>query len=130
MSTFNSFEGMEAWQKARKLTSEIYSISRNPEFLKDFGLKNHIRKTSISIMANIAEGFERGGKKEFIQFLSISKGSSGELKSHLYIALDQKYIEEIEFHKLITLANEIGKMLNGLMKYLKSSKINGIKYKV
>lgn len=130
MSTFNSFEDMGVWQKARKLTTEIYSLSRKPDFSKDFELKNHIRKTSISIMSNIAEGFERGGKKEFIQFLSISKGASGELKSQLYIALGQKYIEEIEFHKVITLVNEIGKMLNGLMKYLKTSKLNGIKYEI
>ena len=81
MATFQKFEDIEAWQRARELTREIYTASNENPFSKDFGLRDQVRKTSVSIMSNIAEGFERDGTKEFIQFLSVAKGSSGELRS-------------------------------------------------
>jgi four helix bundle protein len=86
MATIKKFEDIEAWQKARVLCQEIYRISREGQFAKDFALRNQICASSGSIMDNIAEGFERGGRKEFIQFLGIAKGSSGEVKSQLYRA--------------------------------------------
>ena len=92
MATFKSFEDIEAWQKARELTVEIYSISKKGPFGKDYALKNQIQRASIAVMSNIAEGFERGGNREFSQFLSIAKGSVGEVRSQLYIALDQEYL--------------------------------------
>jgi four helix bundle protein len=89
MGTFRSFEDIEAWQKARSLTSRIYSESNSGKFQRDFGLRDQIRRASVAVMSNIAEGFERAGNKEFLQFLSIAKGSAGEVKSQLFVALDQ-----------------------------------------
>ena len=78
MSTFSTFEEIEAWQKARELTKRIYQISARGSFSKDFGLRDQVRRASVSIMSNVAEGYERGGTKEFLQFLSIAKGSVGD----------------------------------------------------
>jgi len=129
MATFQKFEDIEAWQKARKLTREIYTVSNENPFSKDFGLRDQIRKASVSVMSNIAEGFERGGTKEFIQFLSIAKGSSGELRSQLYVALDQGYLKEEMFDRLLVTALETSRMISGLINYLRKSKMKGTKYK-
>jgi four helix bundle protein len=129
MGTFKKIEEIDVWKKSRELTKEIYSISKNHEFVRDFGLRDQIRRASVSIMSNIAEGFERSGRKEFIQFLSISKGSSGEVRSQLYVALDQNYISNEVFNNLIVIIDDIGKMLNGLINYLKRTEIKGQKYK-
>jgi four helix bundle protein len=94
------FEDIEAWRVARCLTKEIYTITSRGEFSKDFGLREQIRRASVSIMSNIAEGFERDGNKEFKQFLSTAKGSAGEVKSQLYIALDVGFISDEEFNVL------------------------------
>lgn len=129
MSTFQKFEDIGAWQKARELTKEVYRVSNHGTFLKDFGLRDQIRRASTSVMSNIAEGFERDGDGEFSQFLSVAKGSAGEVKSQLYIALDQEYIDKKAFDRLFTLSGEAGKMIGGLMGYLRKSKIKGTKYK-
>lgn len=129
MSKIERFEDMEAWQKARELTREIYALSKNGEFSKDFGLRDQIRRASVSIMSNIAEGFERGGDKEFIQFLSTAKGSSGEVRAQLCVALDAGYIDQQTFARLSDMASQINRMLSGLMKYLHSSELKGNKYK-
>ena len=92
MSKIQKFEDILAWQKARELTREIYTHAKAGLFAKDFGLRDQVQRAAVSIMGNVAEGFDRGGDKEFIQFLSISKGSCGEVKSHLYVALDQQYV--------------------------------------
>ncbi len=114
---------MEVWQIARELVKEIYLITANDNFNRDFGLKNQITRSSVSIMSNIAEGFERKTNKEFIQFLFIAKGSSGEVRSQLYVALDLKYISEIEFEMLLNKTEIISKSLSGFIKYLKSSNL-------
>lgn len=129
MATIKRFEDVDAWQKARKLSQEIYTITKIGEFSKDYELKSQIRKASGSIMDNIAEGFERGGKGEFIQFLGISKGSCGEVRSQLYRALDQEYLDKEKFDKLYCASNEIGKMIKGLITYLNNTSIKGQKYK-
>jgi four helix bundle protein len=129
MGTFNSFEEIEAWQKARELMREIYDVSKRDAFSKDFALRDQIRRAGISIMANITEGFERGGTKEFFQFLAIAKGSTGEVRTHLYIAYDQKYLTKAEFENLFSLSLEVSRMIAGLMSYLQKSKIKGSKYK-
>lgn len=98
-------------------------------FSEDFGLRNQIRRAGVSIMSNIAEGFERGGTGEFLQFLSIAKGSTGEVKSQLFVALDRGYINKKIFDQLFTLANDTGRMIGGLMNYLRRTKIKGQKYK-
>jgi four helix bundle protein len=128
MSTIKTFEEIEVWQKARRLTSLIYRISNRGLFAKDFALKGQIRKAGFSIMSNIAEGFERSGRKEFIQFLSIAKGSAGEVRSILYVAFDQEYFSKTEFDELLSLAKEIGCMIYGWIQYLKKTGIPGKKF--
>src|SRR6266567_7748197 len=96
------FEDFIAWQKARKLTRQIYKATNLPAFSRDFGLKDQIRRAAVSIMSNIAEGFERGRPSEFHQFLSIAKGSCAELRSQLYVALDVCYIASDHFQQLMT----------------------------
>ena len=115
MSTrIEKFEDFIAWQKARSLTREIYKITNLPAFSRDFGLKDQIRRAAVSIMSNIAEGFERGRPSEFHQFLSIAKGSCAELRSQLYIALDVEYIPQTRFRELMSIAEEVGQVVGGL----------------
>jgi len=129
MATLQSFEEIEAWQKARELTRGIYIVSNKGAFSKDFGLRDQIRRASVSIMSNIAEGFERGGTREFMQFLSMAKGSSGEVRSQLYVAVGQGYIDKEIFEQLYALASEASRMITGLMRYLRKANVKGVKYK-
>jgi four helix bundle protein len=129
MNRIEKFEDIIAWQKARVLTREVYKCTREGQFAKDYGLKDQIQRASVSTMANVAEGFERGGDKEFIQFLSTSKGSCGEVKSHLYVALDQEYLAPSSFDQLYGQANEVGRLLSGFMTYLRESDLRGRKYR-
>src|SRR5882762_2173650 len=108
------FEDFIAWQKARALTALIYKITSEGRFARDFGLRDQIRRASVSIMANIAEGFERGRPTEFHQFLSIAKASCAELRSHLYVALDAGYLDEQTFKSLMSNAKELGQVVGGL----------------
>ena len=108
------FEDFIAWQKARKLTSNIYKVSNIGEFARDFGLKDQIRRAGVSVMSNIAEGFERGRPTEFHQFLSIAKGSCAELRSQLYVALDVGYVVGDDFRALMSEAIEVGQIVGGL----------------
>jgi four helix bundle protein len=113
-SKIERFEDFIAWQKARKLTSDIYSVTGKGRFERDFGLKDQIRRAAVSIMSNLAEGFERGRPTEFHQFLSIAKGSCAELRSQLYVALDVGYLDQSIFEALMTKAMEVGRLLGGL----------------
>ena len=128
MATFHRFEDIESWKKARELTTLIYKITSTGNFARDFGLWDQIRRASVSIASNIAEGFERDGTKEFVQFLYIAKGSAGEVKTQLYLALDLEYITQPDFNSLFRTADEIGKLIGGMIKYLKASEIAGKKY--
>lgn len=94
MARLERFEDLEAWKTARELTNSIYQTTASGDFARDFGLRDQIRRASVSVLSNIAEGFERDGNKEFLQFLSLAKGSCGEVRAQLYIALDQRYIKE------------------------------------
>ena len=129
MSKIQKFEDILAWQKARELAKEIYAHAKAGLFAKDYGLRDQIQRASVSIMGNVAEGFYRGGDKEFIQFLSFSKGSCGEVKSYLYVALDQQYVSPAEFDRLDSSADEIVRLLAGFMTYLKQSDFRGRKFK-
>ena len=129
MSKIEKFEDIVAWQKARELTREIYAHTKIGPFAKDFGLRDQIQRASVSTMANVAEGFDRGGDKEFIQFLSVSKGSCGEVKSHLYVALDQQYISPAQFSQLYNSSDDVGRLLSGFMGYLRQSDLKGRKFK-
>jgi four helix bundle protein len=108
------FEDFIAWQKARKLTKEIYKVTNQGQFSRDFGLKDQVRRSSVSVMSNIAEGFERGRASEFHQFLSIAKGSCAELRSQLYVALDAEYVNTSQFQELMLAATEVGQIVGGL----------------
>ena len=130
MATFKRFEEIEAWKKARKLTKRIYEVTGKGAFARDFGLRDQTRRASVSIMSNIAEGHDRSGTGEFIQFLSTAKGSAAEVKCQLYVAFDQTYINRNTFTELSDLAAETGSMVGGLMSYLRRSGIRGNKYKV
>ena len=110
----DKFEDLIAWQKARELTREVYQISRQGAFAKDFGLSGQIQRASVSIMSNIAEGFERGGRSEFHQFLSVAKASCAEVRSLLYVSLDIKYIAKTKFEKILNKAEEVGRVVGGL----------------
>jgi len=128
MATFKKFEEIESWQKARELTRRVYEVSNKSKFSKDFGLKDQIRRAAVSVMSNIAEGNDRSGTGEFIQFLAQAKGSSAEVRCQLYVAFDQGYINEMEFGELATLAADTGRLFGGLLNYLRSSKLKGTKY--
>jgi len=117
-----TFEDILSWQKARALNIDIYKITNsNNLFSKDFGLRDQIRRASVSISSNIAEGFERQTTKEFIWFLYIAKASAGEVRSQLYLAYDIEYIKKEEFEKLKLKVNEVSKLISGLIKYLHST---------
>ena len=129
MATIKKFEDLTCWQKARELDRLVYKISRNGNFGKDFGLRDQIRRASVSVMSNIAEGFERGGDKEFVQYLSNAKGSSGEVRCQLYAALDESYLNDAEFQELYQRSEEVSRMISGFMTYLQRSDLRGSKYK-
>jgi len=129
MATFKTFEEISAWQKARELTKEIYKVTTHGAFGRDYGLRDQIRRASVSIMSNVAEGFERSGTGEFGHFLSTPKGSAGEVRSQLYVALDQEYLTRDVFEKLLANASAISRMISGLMTYLRQSGIKGTKFK-
>jgi four helix bundle protein len=129
MATFKRFEEIESWKKARELSKRIYHVSGAASFAKDFGLKDQIRRASVSIMSNIAEGHDRSGTGEFIQFLATAIGSAAEVRCQLYVALDQAYIDDNTFDELTGLASETASMIGGLMNYLRRSGIKGAKYK-
>jgi four helix bundle protein len=108
------FEDFIAWQKARKLTADIYRTTSEGDFARDFGLKDQIRCAAVSSMSNLAEGFERGRPAEFHQFLSVAKGSCAEVRTQLYVALDVGYLSQTRFEHLMAQATEVGKILGGL----------------
>src|SRR4051794_25393364 len=108
------FEDLIAWQKARNLTAKVYQVTRLAPFVKDYALCNQIQRAAVSVMANVAEGFERGKRTEFHQFLCIAKGSCGEVRSHLYVALDSGYLNSEGFQALSALANETSRIIGGL----------------
>jgi four helix bundle protein len=128
MATITRFEDIEAWQLGRELKRLVYAHSKTGQFARDYTLKDQIHRAAMSITANIAEGFERDGSREFIQFLSISKGSCGELQDHLYTALDEKYLTPPEFEGLYGKAAEVGRKIGAFMNYLKKTEIRGRKF--
>jgi four helix bundle protein len=114
----SKFEDLPIWKLSLKITKEIYDVTYKDKFLRDFSLKDQIRRAVVSISSNIVEGFEKNNNNEFIRYLKISKGSIGEVRNQLYIALTIKYINEIEFQtindELIILSNQVGGLLNYL----------------
>jgi len=129
MAAIERFEDIEAWKRARQLTRKVYALSREGAFSRDFGLKDQMRRSSVSSMSNIAEGFERDGTQEFIHFLSMAKGSSGELRSHLYVALDEGYITQQQFDELYDDAEAVSKMAARFIEYLQRAGWRGNKFR-
>lgn len=123
MAAIEKFEDIKAWQEARRLLNRIYEITDGERFSKDWELKSQIRRSGLSVMSNIAEGFDRSSDREFIQFLRIATGSCSELKSQLYIALDQKYITDKLFSEIYQKATDVTKLINGFIRYLKKANL-------
>ncbi len=128
MTTFKRFEDIEAWQLARELSKQIFEESTRDTFAKDFKLRDQVNDASGSVMDNIAEGFGRGGNREFINFLTYSIGSCNEVKSQLYRILDRNYISNQKFKDYYRKADEIIKKLGALVHYLNGTKIRGVKF--
>jgi four helix bundle protein len=120
LSTIKSFEDLPVWQDARKFTNKIYSLTKTFPREENYGLSSQITRATVSIMSNIAEGFDRYSVKEFINFLIIARGSISEAQSDLYIALDLKYINQEEFQETYKQSKNLGKQINGLIKYLRT----------
>ncbi|MEO0506325.1 MAG: four helix bundle protein [Bacteroidota bacterium] len=114
------FEQILVWKKARQLNKEIYQLTSKNSFSKDFALRDQIRRASISVSSNIAEGYGRKTNKEFLYFLGVAKASCYEVKSQLYLALDVEYLNKTEFDKAFFICEEIAKMVHGLAKHLES----------
>jgi four helix bundle protein len=129
MSTIKQFEDLEAWKEAREFARLAYGVTALGSFTRDFVLRDQLRRAAVSISSNIAEGFERSGDGEFIQFLSIAKGSCGECRSLLHLAHDQRYLSENEFFELVHRVQGTGRLIAGLIKYLRNSEVRGLKYR-
>ncbi len=129
MATVKRFEDLEIWQFARQLSIDVFELTLKEKFSKDFRLRDQIRASSGSTMDNIAEGFERGGNKEFRNFLSIAKGSCGETRSQLYRAFDRNYISQNEFDEFSEKTIVLGRKTNNMMQYLSKSEFKGTKFK-
>lgn len=124
-----TFEDMEVWKEARRLTQRIYHLTKNEDFSKDFGLRDQIRRAAVSVMSNIAEGFERGGNQEFVQFLYVAKASCGEVRSQIYVALDQNYVANVEVGELTKSFKRLSSMISNLIAYLRRSGMKGEKFR-
>ena len=129
MAKAKRFEDLEVWQAARELVRLVYRLTGTPAFARDGSLKGQLRRAAVSVMGNIAEGFERGGNNEFAHFLAMAKGSAGEVRSHAYVAADQRYLAAEEHRGLADKATDISRMLSGLMRHLRQSPMRGSRYK-
>jgi len=122
MAKIERFEDIDGWQLGRELTQQVYKLTRVGEFAKDFGLKDQIRRASGSVMHNIAEGFDGGSDAEFVKFLRYAQRSSTEVKSELYVALDQSYISQQQFEAVYKLATRVHDVIGGFIRYLQQKR--------
>jgi len=129
VATIRKFEDLEAWKKSRELAKEVWKLTQKGTFSRDYKLKDQINASAGSAMDNIAEGFGRGGRAEFINFLTIAKGSNDEAKSQLHRALDREHIDEETFTRLYSIADEAAKTMSGLTEYLNKTQVKGLKWK-
>jgi len=121
MTAITRFEDIESWKTARQLTNSVYAHTNQTGFSRDFGLRDQIRRASVSVMSNIAEGFESRTDVQFINFLGMARASAGEVRAQLYIALDQKYISEEQFKETFALAQTCARQISNFMKYLEAN---------
>jgi four helix bundle protein len=122
------FEDTHAWKKARELTKAIYAVTSGGAFSRDRSLCDQVRRASISIMSNFAEGFERDGNREFVQFLTLAKGSAGEVRAQLYVALDADYLAQEDFDRPAGEAIEVSRLIAGFIRYLRETEYRGSKF--
>ena len=120
MAEFTRFEEVEVWQAARELTRRVYEVSNAGAFARDFGLRDQMRRAAVSVMSNIAEGFESRTQALFVDYLGRAKGSCGDVRAQLYVALDAGYFDQAVFEELRSLATSASRQLSGLMAYLES----------
>jgi four helix bundle protein len=118
------FEDIEGWQEARVLARMVYEVSSMGQFARDFRLRRQIEDATASVMANIAEGFDAGSDTEFIRFLGYARRSASEVQSHLYIALDRRYVAKKDFDAIYQKAVQVKKLINGFIRYLRKSQTN------
>ena len=123
-----NFEELEIWKEARKLTRAIYQLTKREKFSRDFSLRDQIQRAVVSIMSNIAEGVERDGNQEFVQFLYVAKASCGEVRSQLYVAFDQGYILKADSEESIVAFRRLSGMIGNLIRYLRRSGMKGAKF--
>ena len=116
MGTFKTFEEIDSWQQARTLARMVYDATGRGAFGRDFGLRDQIRRAAVSVMSNIAEGFGRGGAKEFVQFLAVARGSASEVSTQLYVAMDRGNLGQQEFRRLWEQAERTGSLISGLIR--------------
>jgi four helix bundle protein len=128
MATVKTFEDLKMWQAARTFSRTVYELTNKGSFAQDWALRNQINESTGSIMDNIAEGFERGGNKEFLSFLSYAKGSAGESRSQLYRAFDRRHITEMELGELKSNATHISSMISRFMQHLQNTTMKGFKF--
>ncbi len=130
MPRVEKFEDLEVWQLAKNVANEIYDLTSVGKFSHDYVLRDQIRRAVVSIFSNIAEGFERNGNKEFVQFLSIAKASCGEVRAQLIFAKDREYITEHQFNSILKNLVSLSNQIAGFAKYLKQSEVRGTKFKI
>ncbi|MCX6844511.1 MAG: four helix bundle protein [candidate division WOR-3 bacterium] len=121
MGRIERFEDIEAWKNARELVKQVYQVTRKAGFARDFGLRDQIQRAAVSVMSNIAEGFERGSNKEFKQFLFIARGSAGEVRSLAYAARDLEYLDDPEFRVISDAATTVSKQVASFIHYLQKT---------
>lgn len=124
MATVQQFEDLRVWQDARELSKSVYAASKQRAFYRDIRLREQVRRAAVSVMSNIAEGFERGSRKEFVQFLNVAKGSNGEVRSQLYVAQDQEYLSAKEFATLREYATLLSRRIASFIRYLENHPSN------
>lgn len=129
MATIKRFEDLEIWQVARKLSLKIFELTSKEPFIKDFKFRDQIRSSAGSVMDNVAEGFERSSRLEFVNFLSIAKGSAGETRSQLYRSIDAEYCTESDANELIKEYEQLAQQIAGFISYLNQSSLKGQKFK-
>jgi len=118
------FEDLPIWKLSLKLTKDIYDLTAKEKFSRDYGLRDQIRRAVFSISSNIVEGFEKNNNNEFVRFLKIAKGSTGEVRNQLYIALSINYISQLEFNKINSELEDLSKQIGGFIVYLQKKKLN------
>jgi len=120
MAKIERFEDIEAWKSAREIAQQVYRVTRSGGFARDFGLRDQVQRAAVSIMANIAEGFDSESNKEFIRFLGYALRSATEVQSHLYVALDESYLDQEKFDMLFALTTKCKNLVSGFSRYLRS----------